>query len=325
MRALICSAYGLPHTLKVVEVASPTIQPDEVLVAVSACGVNFPDTLIIQNKYQIKPELPFVPGGEVAGTIVSVGPQVKHVKIGEDVVGLCGWGGFAEYVAIKSSRVYVLPPQTKLIQAAATFYNYATAFHALKDRAKIKAGEKLLVLGAAGGVGLSAIELGKLMGAIVIAAASTSEKLELCKHKGADYLVNYATHDLKASVKEITSGQGVDVVFDPVGGTLAESALRSIAWSGRYLVVGFASGNIPAFAANVPLLKGASIVGVFFSGFAALEPNRNATNMQQLIKWHTEGKINQQIYKTYSLADAAQALQDLIDRKVIGKAVVQIA
>ncbi|TXH30997.1 MAG: NADPH:quinone oxidoreductase family protein [Cyclobacteriaceae bacterium] len=324
MKALVCRAYGLPHTLEVAEVNQPQLQPDEILVKVAYCGVNFPDTLIIQNKYQFKPTLPFSPGGEVAGTVVAIGASTKQIKPGDVVVGLCGWGGFAEYVAVKATRVFVLPQHVDRKDAASTFYNYATAYHALKDRAQVKPGEKLLVLGAAGGVGLAAVELGKLMGATVIAAASADEKLTHCKIKGADFIINYTTHDLKEGLKEITQ-DGVDVIYDPVGGALAETALRTIAWSGRYLVVGFASGNIPNFAANVPLLKGASVVGVFWSGFAEKEPLRNAANMQQLIQWYSERKINQQIYKTYSLTEAAQALQDLMDRKVIGKAVVQIA
>jgi NADPH:quinone reductase len=308
----------------VAEIAMPDVQPDEVLVKVAYCGVNFPDTLIIQNKYQFKPTLPFSPGGEVAGTVVAAGKEVVHVKAGDRVIGICGWGGFAEYVAVRSTRVFALPADTALKSAATTFYNYATSYHALKDRAQLKAGEKILVLGAAGGVGLAAVELGKLLGATVIAAASADEKLNLCKQKGADYLVNYSTQDLRDSIKEITNEQGVDVIFDPVGGALADSALRSIAWRGRYLVTGFASGSIPNFTANVPLLKGASVIGVFWSGFAEKEPVQNAANMQQLIQWHIEGKIRQQIYKTYSLAEASHALQDLMDRKVIGKAVVQI-
>lgn len=323
MKALVCRAYGLPHTLEVAEIPTPHIQPDEVLVKVAYCGVNFPDTLIIQNKYQFKPALPFSPGGEVAGTVIAVGANAKQIEPGDVVVALCSWGGFAEYVAVKSTRVFVLQPTINLKAAAITFYNYATAYYALKDRARLNAGEKLLVLGAAGGVGLAAVELGKLMGATVIAAASADEKLIHCKNKGADFTINYSARDLKEGVKEIAP-DGVDVIYDPVGGTLAETALRTITWGGRYLVVGFASGSIPNIVANVPLLKGASIVGVFWSGFAEKEPKGNAANMQLLIQWQSEGKINQQIYKTYSLHEAPKALQDLMDRKVIGKAVLQI-
>jgi NADPH:quinone reductase len=323
VKALLCRKYGPPHTLELAELPLPQLQPDEVLVKVAYCGVNFPDTLIIQNKYQFKPTLPFAPGGEVAGTVVAVGANIAHIKVGARVVGLCGWGGFAEYAVVKSTRVFVLPAETNLLSAAATFYNYGTSYHALKDRADLKPGEKLLVLGAAGGVGLAAVELGEQLGAIVIAAASADNKLELCKNKGADFVINYSASDLKESLKELTP-DGVNVIYDPVGGALSENAIRSIAWQGRYLVVGFASGSIPSFAANVPLLKGASIAGVFWSGFAEKEPARNAANMRQLIQWYSEGKINQQIYKIYSLAEAPLALQDLMDRKVIGKAVVQV-
>jgi NADPH2:quinone reductase len=324
VKALICREYGLPLTLQVEEVATPTIEPDEVLVKVLYCGVNFPDTLIIQNKYQFKAPLPFTPGSEITGIVTAVGKEVIHVKPGDRVAGICRWGGFAEFAAIKSTHVFVLSANIDLKLAAATLYNYATSYHALKDRAQLKPGEKLLVLGAAGGVGLAALELGKLMGATVIAAASTDEKLNLCNQKGADSLINYATHNLRELVKEITNGAGVNVVFDPAGGALAENALRSMAWRGRYLVVGFASGTIPAFPANVPLLKGASVIGVFWSGFAAKEPMQNATNIKQLIAWLAEGKIKQEIYKTYSLPEAPQALQALMDRKVLGKAIVQV-
>ncbi|HNR74033.1 MAG: putative NAD(P)H quinone oxidoreductase, PIG3 family [Bacteroidetes bacterium OLB12] len=324
MKAILCRTHGLPHTLVLAEQPLPPLQPDEVLVKVAFCGVNFPDTLLIQNKYQFKPPLPFSPGGEVAGIVEAVGSDVKHINTGDRVVGMCGWGGFAEYAVVKSIRTFVLPPDINLQAAAATFYNYATAYHALSDRAGLMPGEKLLVLGAAGGAGMAAIELGKLMGATVIAAASTDDKLKLCQRKGADYLINYSIHNVKDAVKDISQGAGIDVIFDVVGGAVAESAIRAIAWRGRYLVVGFASGNVPTFAANIPLLKGASIAGVFWSGFAEKEPAKNASNMNQLMQWHQEGKISQQIYKTYSLANAPQALQDMMDRKIMGKAVVQI-
>ncbi len=325
MKALICREYGLPLTLQVEEVATPTIEPDEVLVKVLYCGVNFPDTLIIQNKYQFKAPLPFTPGGEITGIVTAVGKEVIQIKSGDRVAGICRWGGFAEFAVIKSTHAFVLPANIDLKLAAATLYNYATAYHALKDRAQLKSGEKLLVMGAAGGVGLAAVGLGKLMGATVIAATSTDEKLNLCNQKGADFLINYATHNLRESVKEITKDGGVDVVFDPIGGALAENALRSMAWRGRYLVVGFASGTISAFPANVPLLKGASVTGVFWSGFAAKEPTLNAGNTKQLIEWLAEGKIKQEIYKTYSLPEAPLALQALMDRKILGKAIVQVA
>ncbi len=324
MRAILCTEYGLPETLALTETPSPTPSTDEVLIEVKACGINFPDVLIIQNKYQFKPTLPFSPGGEVSGIISAVGEKVEHLKAGDHVVALCGWGGFAEQVVVKSNRVFKVPNEMDFIPAACTLYTYGTSYHALKDRADLKPGETLLVLGAAGGVGLAAVESGKLMGATVIAAASTHEKLTVCKEKGADHVINYTTEDLRARIKEITLDKGVDVIYDPIGGALSESALRSIAWRGRYLVVGFASGTIPSFPANLPLLKGASIVGVFWGSFAEREPKQSMQNFMQLLTWMQEGKINQHIHRIYSLEEAPQALQDLLDRKVYGKAVVKI-
>jgi NADPH:quinone reductase len=324
MRAILCTQYGLPQKLQLTDTPTPTPSTDEVLIAVKACGVNFPDVLIIQNKYQFKPTLPFSPGGEVSGIITAVGDTVTHVNLGDHVVALCGWGGFAEQVVVKSNRVFKVPDQMEFVPAACTLYTYGTSYHALKDRAELKAGETLLVLGAAGGVGLAAVELGKLMGATVIAAASTHDKLEVCKEKGADHVINYTTEDLRARIKEITHDKGVDVIYDPIGGSLSEPALRSIAWRGRYLVVGFASGTIPSFPANLPLLKGAAIVGVFWGSFAEREPKQSMQNFMQLLTWMKEGKINQHIHRIYSLQEAPQALQDLLDRKVRGKAVVKI-
>lgn len=324
MKAIQCQVHGLPESLQLVDAQVPSIDGSEVLIQVKACGVNFPDVLIIQNKYQFKPTLPFSPGGEVSGVIAAVGENVKHLKVGDRVVALCGWGGFAEYVAVKSSRVFPMPEGLDFIHAACTLYTYGTSYHALKDRAQLKDGETLLVLGAAGGVGLAAVELGKEMGATVIAAASTVDKLNGCKEKGADYVINYSKEDLRTRIKEITQDKGVDVVYDAVGGSIAESALRSIAWKGRYLVVGFTSGEIPSFPANLALLKGASIVGVFWGSFAEREPQKSIQNFAELVAWIKEGKINQHIHKIYSLQQAPQALQDLIDRKVIGKAVVRI-
>lgn len=325
MKAILCQAHGLPASLSFSQIPVPAFGPDDVLIQVKACGVNYPDVLMIQNKYQFKPPMPFSPGGEVAGVVANVGENVKHIKVGDRVVALCGWGGFAEYVVVRAARVFQIPATLGYIQAAGTLYTYGTSYHALKDRAQLEAGETLLVLGAAGGVGLAAVELGKLMGARVIAAASSAEKLEACNEKGATLVINYSTEDLKACVKEFTHDKGADVVFDPVGGSLAEPALRSIAWRGRYLVVGFASGTIPSFPANLPLLKGASIVGVFWGSFSEREPKLNQQNLAQLTQWINSGKIKQHIFKTYPLESAPQALQDLLDRQVIGKAVVQIS
>jgi NADPH:quinone reductase-like Zn-dependent oxidoreductase/acyl dehydratase len=324
MKAVQCTSYGLPERLVVTEVAIPEIAVDDVLIKVKACGVNFPDVLIIQDKYQFHPPLPFAPGGEVSGTIISVGENVKHLKQGDRVLALCGWGGFAEQVVVNAKRVFLMSAEIDFITAATTLYTYGTSYHALKDRAVLTAGETLLVLGAAGGVGLAAVELGKVMGAIVIAAASTDEKLAICKLKGADFTINYSTEDLKTRVKEITADKGVDVVYDPIGGSLAEVALRSIAWKGRYLVVGFAAGEIPKFPNNLALLKGCSIVGVFWGSFAEREPQNSVKNSGELLALLKSGKIKQHLFKTYSLEEAPKALTDLIERKVKGKAVVKV-
>lgn len=324
MKAILCKAFGLPGTLVVTETPPPKPEDGDVLISVRACGVNFPDVLIIQNKYQIKPPLPFSPGGEVSGEIVAIGEKVKHLKIGDRVVALCGWGGFAEQVAVNAKRVFPIPPGMDFINASCTLYTYGTSYHALKDRASLQAGETLLVLGAAGGVGLAAVELGKVMGAKVIAAASSQDKLAVCREKGADFLIDYSKEDLKTRIKEITNEKGVNVVYDPVGGTLSEAALRSMGWKGRYLVVGFASGVIPQFPANLPLLKGCSIVGVFWGSFAEREPTQSLQNFGTLLSWINSGKIKQHIDKIYSLDEAPAALQDLMDRKVKGKAVIKV-
>lgn len=324
MKAIVCSSFGLPETLALQQVPEPTINEKQVLIRVEACGVNFPDTLIIQNKYQFKPELPFSPGGEVCGVVEQVGSDVKHLKTGDRAVALCGWGGFAEKVAVNANRAFKIPQQLDALIGATTLYTYGTSYHALKDRAQLQNGETLLVLGAAGGVGLAAVELGKLMGATVIAAASSAEKLEICRAKGADHLINYSKEDLRTRLKEITNDQGVDVIYDPIGGKLSELAFRSIAWKGRYLVVGFTTGEIQQLPANLPLLKGAAVLGVFWGRFAEREPQQNQQNIGELVKWLLEGKIKQHTHKIYSLTEAPQALRDMMDRKVMGKAVVKI-
>lgn len=325
MRAVVCKSFGLPDSLIIGNTPDPQIKENEVLIKVYACGVNFPDLLIIQNKYQFKPELPFSPGGEVSGVIEAIGVNVKNLKPGYHVVALCGWGGLAEKVAVKFNRVFLLPAGMDFINAASTLYTFGTSYHALKDRAQLKKGETLLVLGAAGGVGLAAVELGKAMGATVLAAASSDEKLSICKEKGATHLINYSKDDLRSKIKELTNDKGVDVVYDAVGGKLAEQALRSIAWKGRYLVVGFASGEIPQFPANLTLLKGCSIVGVFWGSFSEREPQQNLQNFNELVNFFQSGVIQQHIHKIYSLEEAPQALQDLMDRKVVGKAVVKVS
>lgn len=324
MNAVLCRQHGLPETLVLEEIPAPSPAEKEVLIEVKACGVNFPDALIIQDKYQFKPTLPFSPGGEVSGVVMAVGEKVKHLKKGDRVLALCGWGGFAEQVNVAANRVFPIPASIDFITAASALYNYGTSYHALKDRAHLQPGETVLVLGAAGGVGIAAVELAKQMGATVIAAASSADKLALCKEKGADHLINYTTEDLRVRIKEISGDKGVDVIYDPIGGKLAEQALRSIAWKGRYLVVGFASGEIPQLPFNLPLLKGCSVTGVFWGNFVEKEPQLSMQNMAQLVAWLQEGKIKQPIHHVYPLEQSAQAIRDLMDRKVKGKAIVKL-
>jgi NADPH:quinone reductase len=322
VKALLCKAYGPPDTLVLEELPSPVPKAGQVLVRVQAAGVNFPDTLIIEGKYQFKPEPPFAPGSELAGTVLAVGDGVTHVKPGQPVAAMTTWGAFAEEVAIDAARVVPLPPGTDPKLAAAFGLTYGTSYYALKDRAALQAGETLLVLGAAGGVGLAAVELGKMMGARVIAAASSEEKLATCRRYGADVTINYESEDLREGIKRATEGRGVDVVYDPVGGRYSEPAFRSIAWKGRHLVVGFAAGEIPKLPLNLALLKGASIVGVFWGDFTKREPKLNAANLGELMKLVLAGKLKPLVSATYPLAKGAQALNDLAARKVQGKAVV---
>jgi NADPH2:quinone reductase len=325
MKALLCKAFGPAESLVLEDIASPSIKSNEALIEVQAAGVNFPDTLIIQGKYQFKPEFPFAPGGEVAGVVKALGDQVGHLKVGMPVMALTGWGGFAEEVAVPASNVLPLPSSMPLDTAAGFGMTYGTSMHALRQRANLHAGETLLVLGASGGVGLAAVEIGKAMGARVIAAASTADKLEVAKRAGADALINYSEQSLKSELKALTEGRGVDVVYDPVGGALFEEAFRSIAWNGRYLVVGFAAGgDIPALPANLPLLKGASLVGVFWGAFAQRQARDNADNFRQLFAWHAEGRLKPLISQTFPLARGGEAIEALAQRQAIGKLVVQV-
>jgi NADPH2:quinone reductase len=324
MKAIRCKTYGPPSNLKLEEIDSLHAGPKEVVVQVKACGLNFPDTLIIQGLYQFKPELPFTPGSDIAGVVKEIGEEVKHLKIGDEVFGFVAYGGLAEEVIVPGNACFPKPTQMDYPVAASFMMAYGTSYYALKDRAKLMEGETLLVMGASGGVGLAAVELGKLMGAKVIAAASTQDKLELCKAYGADELINYTTQDLKSTLKKITDGKGVDVIYDPVGGDFSEQALRAIAWNGRFLVVGFAAGTIPKIPLNLPLLKGASIVGVFWGGFAMKYPKENMGNTMTLMKWHAEGKLKPHIHKIVPLEDAKEALEEMMNRMVKGKMVVQI-
>ena len=322
MKAVLCKSHGMPDTLVVEDVPSPDLTEGQVLISVKACGVNFPDTLIIQGKYQFKPDLPFSPGGEVSGVIKAVGDGVTNVSVGDRVIAFSTWGGFAEELAVDANRLIRMSDKMEFEKASAFILTYGTSYHALKDRANIQPGETLLVLGASGGVGLAAIQLGKAMGARVIAAASTKEKLDVCAVNGADELINYSSEDLRARVKEITQGAGVDVIYDPVGGPLSEKALRDMSWRGRFLVVGFAVGEIPKVPLNLALLKGCSIVGVFWGDFTRREPALNEANNQELMRLFEAGKISPHIHKVYPLTQASEALNELLDKKVSGKVVL---
>lgn len=324
MKAIRCNTYGPPSTLVLEDIENLKPGKREVLVNVKACGVNFPDTLIIQGLYQFKPELPFTPGSDVAGVVKDIGEDIKHLNVGDEVFGFVAHGAMAEEVLIPGNACFPKPTQMDFPIAASFMMGYGTSFHALKDRAKLQKGETLLVLGASGGVGLAAVELGKLMGAHVIAAASSDEKLELCRHYGADETINYNTEDLKSTIKALTNNKGVDVIYDPVGGDYAENAFRGMAWNGRYLVVGFASGHIPKLPLNLPLLKGASVVGVFWGGFAMGQPKENMQNTMTLMQWYAEGKLKPHIDKIYELKDAPKALEAMMQRKVKGKLVIQV-
>lgn len=324
MKAVLCKAFGPAENLVLEEVASPEPKNNEIIVDVHAAGVNFPDTLIIEGKYQFKPPFPFSPGGEAAGVVASVGTDVKHLKAGDRVMTLTGWGAFAEQVAVPGFTAMRIPDGMDFTKAAAFSMTYGTSMHALKQRANLQPGETLLVLGASGGVGLAAVEIAKAMGAKVIAAASSAEKLQVAKDAGADELINYSEESLKERLKEITGGKGVDVIYDPVGGKLFEEAFRSIAWNGRMLVVGFASGEIPSLPANLPLLKGAALVGVFWGTFARNQPQDNLANFQQLFNWFAEGKLKPLVSQTFPLEEAADAINHLGQRKAVGKVVVKV-
>ena len=322
MKAVLCKAYGPPSSLVVEEVPDLSPGPGQVLVQVHAAGVNFPDTLIIQGKYQFKPDLPFSPGAEVAGIVKAVGEGVKNVRAGDRVIAATTWGGYAQQVLAQAERVIPMPEGMPFETAAAFLIAYGTSHHALKDRGELKPGETVLVLGAAGGVGLAAVEIAKAMGARVIAAASSDDKLAVCREHGADATINYATENLRERIKSLTDGRGVDVVYDPVGGDLSEPALRSMAWRGRFLVVGFAAGTIPSLPLNLTLLKGCSIVGVCWGAFVRSEPERNAADLRELVGWLQQGKLRPRISGVYPLERCAEALLQVMDRKATGKFVL---
>lgn len=322
MKALLCKRLGPARDLVLEDVPSPEPKPNDVVLSVQAAGVNFPDTLIIEGKYQFQPPLPFSPGGEAAGTVTAVGAKVGAFKVGDRVMALTGWGAFAEQVAVPASNVMPIPPDMDFPIAAAFGMTYGTSMHALRQRGQLQAGETLLVLGASGGVGLAAVEIGKAMGARVIAAASSAQKLAVAQAAGADDLIDYSQANLREEIKRLTDGKGVDVIYDPVGGELFEHAVRGLAWNGRLLVVGFASGTIPQLAANLVLLKGAAVLGVFWGAFAQRQPADNAANFKQLFAWHAEGRLKPLVSQTFALADAGIAIEKLGQRQAVGKLVV---
>ena len=325
MKAIVCDAWGPPASLQLRELPSPVPGPAQVLVRTRVAAVNFPDALMVAGKYQHKPAFPFSPGGELSGEIIAVGDQVQGLSVGDKVVGITAFGAYAQEVVVDATNLVPLPRDIgdEDLELAGSFVlTYGTSLHALKDRAQAQRGETMLVLGAGGGVGLAAVEIGKLLGMRVIAAASSAEKLSAARSLGADETIDYSTEDLRERIKTLTEGRGVDVVYDPVGGDFTEPALRSVAWRGRYLVVGFAAGEIPKIPINLLLLKGSSLVGVFWGEFVRREPALNAENMRLLFTWLRERKIHPLISRRYPLAQAPLALEALLARQVTGKVVV---
>lgn len=323
MRAVVCKQFGPPKNLVVEEVDDPVAAPGQIVIDVKAAGVTFPDALVIEDKYQFKAKPPFIPGGEVAGVVSAVGEGVEGFALGERVVGSAGvTGGFAEKVAVRADGARKLDDNVGYGESTGLMYAYGTGYYGLKYRGSLAEGETLLVLGAGGNVGMAAVELGVLMGARVIAAASSPEKLALCRERGAHEVIDYTREDLKTRAKKLTDGHGVDVVYDCVGGDYAEAALRATAWKGRFLVIGFTAG-IPQIPLNLTLLKGCDIVGVFFGAMVSREPELRDSVQQDLEGFMASGKLRPYVSKRYSLDEAPQALQDLLDRRVLGKVVVE--
>lgn len=334
MRALQCVELGMPDKLQVNDVPDPEASPEHVVIENKAASVNFPDVLMIQGLYQFQPELPFIPGGESAGIVSAVGDGVENISVGDRVFAMTGMGAFSEKISAHNSSVVKIPDNMGFETAAALPMTYGTSLYALKQRANLKAGETLLVLGAAGGVGLATVELGKAMGARVIAAASTNEKVDLCIQHGADEGFIYPSgvlnrdqqKELSNKIKELSGGIGPNVIYDPVGGSYSEPCLRSIAWEGRYLVIGFAAGadQIPKMPLNLTLLKGCQIVGVFWGAWVGMHPEENKKNFEELFKLHSEGKIDPEVSDSFNLDDGALAIAHLKDRKAKGKVIIEI-
>lgn len=323
MRAVTCREHGLPDKLALAtDWPEPEVGEHDVLIDVKAAGLNFPDVLMIQGKYQMQPEMPFIPGGECAGVVSAVGDKVTRYKVGDKVISAGGSGAFCERIAVHEFGAFPMPEALSFEQAAGVSITYFTSYYALKQRANLQPGETLLVLGAAGGVGTTAVELGKLMGAKVIAAASSDEKLELCKQLGADEVINYSEVGLKEAIKELTGGKGVDVVYDPVGGDYAEPAIRGMGWNGRYLVIGFASGPIPKIPLNLTLLKGCSLVGVFWGRFTGEEPEVNLKNIEELWELFDSGKIAPVVTDSFPLEQYEEAFNCMMKRRARGKVIL---
>ena len=319
MQAWLCETLDGVDALQWRELPTPEPKAGEVRIAIKAASLNFPDLLIVHGKYQFKPPLPFVPGSEFAGVVDAVGEGVKHLKLGAPVAAIAGTGGFGTHACVDASRVLPLPPGFALEDGAAFAFTYGTSHHALIDRAQLKAGETVLVLGAAGGVGTAALQIAKAAGAHVIAAASSDEKCAFCTRLGADATLNYSRQDVRETLKALTGGKGPDIVYDPVGGELAEPVFRSIAWRGRYLVVGFAGGGIPALPWNLALLKGAAVIGVFWGDFVKREPQANAAAMMQLAQWYAQGKIKPALDRALPMSEIRQAYERMGSRQVMGK------
>jgi len=323
MKALLCTRYGTPDDLEIADIAVPEPGAGEALVKIEAAALNFFDTLIIAGKYQFKPAPPFSPAAEFAGTVEKLGAGVTSVKVGDRVLGYMTYGAAREHVAVSAERLLKIPDALDFDRAAGLCITYGTTLHALKDRAKLKTGESLAVLGASGGVGLAAVELGKIMGARVIACASSDDKLVFAREHGADLGINYASDDLKEALRRVTDGRGVDVIYDPVGGPYTEPSLRSIAWQGRFLVVGFAAGDIPKLPLNLVLLKGCDVLGVFWGAFIERDPQGHRANTQQLVDWCVQGKISSHVHSVYPLAEGRAALKAIAARQVMGKVILR--
>jgi NADPH2:quinone reductase len=323
MKALLCTRYGTPDDLEIADLADPSPGENEAVVRVAAAALNFFDTLIIAGKYQIKPPMPFSPSAEFAGTVESLGPGVTGLRVGDRVLGYCSYGAARERIAIGADRLIKIPGAVDFDRAAGLCVTYGTTLHALKDRARLAPGETLAVLGASGGVGLAAIELGKLMGARVIACASSAEKIAFAREHGADEGIDYGSEDLKEALRRVTQGNGADVIYDPVGGALAETALRSIAWEGRFLVVGFAAGEITKLPLNLVLLKGCDVQGVFWGAWVQRNPQGHRANTEQLLAWVADGKLSSHVHAVYSLEQAPAALKAIAERKVMGKVILR--